>query len=293
MRKGLLGCAAACSALLGAACAVVAPRPRSEGRQRAWEYLRHFRYAHRGLYDPALGIPENSLSAFERAATLGFGSELDVHVTADGQLVVLHDSNIERMTGEQGIVERMTYEELSKLRLSGTGERIPLFSQVLDAYERIAPQLPLVVEIKTYDGNHAALTAAVMEELDRHVLPYCVESFDPRAVMWLRRNRPDVFRGQLSQNFCAEGQHSGKGLLIDVTATMLAGNVAARPDFVAFQWQDARMPQVLLATKVLGAAYAGWTLRSPDELLACEGRGGIGIFERFVPQAGSSAYSND
>ena len=179
--------------------------------------------------------------------------------------------------------KELTADEISQLRLAGTDERIPLFSEVIAVYERLAPQVPLIVEIKTYCGNHAELAQAVMAELDRHTVPYCVESFDPRAVIWLRRNRPEVFRGQLSQNFCAKQQHSGKGALVDVAATMLAGNVLARPDFVAFHWQDAEMAHVQLATRVLGAAYVGWTLRSMEELGECEGRGGIGIFERFVP----------
>ena len=48
--------------------------------------MRQFRYAHRGLYDKAAGIPENSLSAFSRAVAHGFGVELDVHLLRDGSL---------------------------------------------------------------------------------------------------------------------------------------------------------------------------------------------------------------
>ena len=51
--------------------------------------LRPYRYAHRGLYDLAKGVPENTLPAFRRAVDHGFGAELDVHLTADGRLVVI------------------------------------------------------------------------------------------------------------------------------------------------------------------------------------------------------------
>lgn len=279
--------------LLGAGCAVVAPRPRSYERERTWAYLRRFRYAHRGLHDLSRGIPENSIPAFERAASLGFGSELDVHLTSDKRLVVVHDSDLARLTGKQAIVEELAFPELARLSLGGTGERIPLFSEVLGAYERLGAKIPLIVEVKTRGDAYAQLTAAVMEELDRHALVFCVESFDPRVVRWLRLNRGDVFRGQLAQNFLRKGDGTGKGLLADCAATLLAGNVLTRPDFVAYRWGDALMPPVLLATEVMGAAYAGWTLHSPAELLACERRGGIGVFEGFVPDPQPSAYAND
>lgn len=285
MRKVLKAGILAGAGLLAAACAVVAPRPLSPERRRTWEYLRGFRYAHRGLHDNAIGVPENSLPAFELAARHGFGSELDVHLTSDGQLVVVHDSDLSRLTGEQGIVEDLTLEELSERRLLGTDERIPLFSAVLDLYDRLAPAAPLIVEVKTYGGNHAELTAATMAELDRHEHPYCVESFDPLAVRWLRANRGDVFRGQLAQDFMREGAHSGKGTHVDLALTILAGNAVTRPDFVAYRWSDASEPVPMLTTAVLGACYVGWTLHSADELLACERRGGIGIFEGFVPDA--------
>ena len=285
MRKILKADILAGAGLLAAACAVVAPRPLSTERGRTWEYLRGFRYAHRGLHDNAAGVPENSLPAFELAARHGFGSELDVHLTSDGRLVVVHDSDLSRLTGEQGIVEDMTLEELLERHLLGTDERIPLFSTVLDLYEHLAPEVPLIVEVKTNGGNHAELTAATMAELDRHGHPYCVESFDPLVVRWLRANRSDVFRGQLAQDFMREGAHSGKGMHVDLVLTLLAGNAATRPDFVAYRWSDASEPAPMLATAVLGARYVGWTLKSADELLACERRGGIGIFEGFVPDA--------
>lgn len=279
--------------LLGASCAVVAPRPRSYERGRTWAYLRRFRYAHRGLHDLRLGIPENSIPAFERAASLGFGSELDVHLTSDKRLVVVHDSDLMRLTGEKAIVEELAFPELARLRLSGTEERIPLFSEALDVYGQLDMKIPLIVEVKAKGDNYAQLAAAVVEELDRHALIFCVESFDPRVVQWLRLNRGDVFRGQLAQNFLSEADGTGKGLLADCAATLLAANVLTRPDFVAYRWSDALMPPALLATKVMGAAYVGWTLHSMAELLACERRGGIGIFEGFVPDSMPPSYPKD
>lgn len=292
-RKGLIEGFVVAAGLTGLAAAAVAPRPRSYERQRTWDYMRCFRYAHRGLHDSSLSIPENSLSAFERAASLGFGSELDVHLSADKKLVVIHDSDITRMCGVAGTVESLSSDELRALRLGGTSEKVPFFSEVLEVYERLAPRIPLIVELKVYRDNYADLCSAVMAELDKHALITCVESFDPRALQWLRANRGDVFRGQLAQNFLLKGDHSGRGPLIDAAASLLLLNVAARPDFIAYRYSDYFMPSSLLATKVMGGAYAGWTIKSEKDLVECERRGGIGIFEGFVPAVQSSAYSND
>lgn len=65
--------------------------------QPGWETFEHVRFAHRGLHGP--GVPENSLAAFRRAAEAGYGAELDVHLTADGYLAVIHDSDLARMCG--------------------------------------------------------------------------------------------------------------------------------------------------------------------------------------------------
>ena len=83
--------------------------------------MRQFRYAHRGLYDKAAGIPENSLSAFSRAVAHGFGVELDVHLLRDGSLAVFHDSDIRRMTGRavSGGSERGRARRLSAGRDGG------------------------------------------------------------------------------------------------------------------------------------------------------------------------------
>ena len=74
------------------------------------------RYAHRGFHSKP-EIPENSLPAFRRAIEYGFGSELDVHLIADGSLVIFHDEKLERQTGAKGEIEDYDITNLKKLRL--------------------------------------------------------------------------------------------------------------------------------------------------------------------------------
>ena len=146
---------------------------------RGWDKLEGVRYAHRGWHDkPA--VPENSLPAFRRAAEAGYGAELDVHLTKDGRLAVVHDSDLQRVCGQSGIVEDLTAAELAAYRLEGTEETIPFLEEVLPLFEDKAP---LVVEVKPSRGNHDVLTRTTMECLDRFRADYCVESFDPQVLV--------------------------------------------------------------------------------------------------------------
>ena len=70
-------------------------------------------YAHRGLHGD--GIPENSLPAFARASERGYGIELDVQLSADGEVMVFHDYTLGRMTGCEKKLCELTAEELKKL----------------------------------------------------------------------------------------------------------------------------------------------------------------------------------
>lgn len=241
--------------------------------------MRQFRYAHRGLYDKAAGIPENSLSAFSRAVAHGFGVELDVHLLRDGTLAVFHDSDIRRMTGRAGYLEDLSAEELGDYPLDGTGETIPQFCDVLALFEDTG--LPIIVELKSFRDNYAALTERTMRELDKFRVVYCVESFDPRCVAWVRKHRPEVIRGQLSQNFLKD---RGKlSLPMAFATTHLLSNIMVQPDFVAYRFKDRKMWAPRLCRRVYGAQRVYWTIRSKEELSIAESDGAIAIFEHFLP----------
>ena len=87
--------------------------------------LRGWRYAHRGLH--AEGRPENSMAAFRAALEGGYGIELDIHLLSDGELAVIHDSDLKRITGQEGNVEDLTAAQLKDYHLADTQETILCF----------------------------------------------------------------------------------------------------------------------------------------------------------------------
>lgn len=269
----------------------IAPRKQNDRLLlERWHEIARHRYAHRGLYNNEAGVPENSLLAFRAACEKGFGSEVDVHLTADNQLVVVHDSALDRLCGVQKIVEESTLEELRGLRLLATDEQIPTFEEVLEVYAWSGSgelPAPLIIEAKTRNNNAEQLTAKIMEALDLRPVRACIQSFDPRVLQWLRQNRPEMLRGQLSENFLIDRQTKHMNIATRAGATALFGNSVGRPDFIAYKFEDRKNPFVKLACNTMGAHLITWTVRNEEDMIASELEGAPVIFEGFVPSPSS------
>lgn len=117
--------------------------------------------------------------------------------------------------------------------------------------------------------------------MDLYNGPYCMESFDPRAVIWLRKNRPDIIRGQLSENWM------GKKLLIPGilkwALTYHIANLFIRPDFIAYKYADRKAFGTDICRKVMGIQGVSWTLKSMEEYETAVSEGWIPIFENCKP----------
>lgn len=243
------------------------------GHQRLQE-LREYSYAHRGLHNEKR--PENSMAAFRTAHEAGYGIELDIHLMKDGNLAVIHDSGLQRVAGADVKIEDLTVEDLPNYTLCGTDEHIPLFSQVLELYQGKAP---LIVELKTAGNNVKALCQATMDLLDRYEGLYCIESFDPRVTRWMRKNRPDIIRGQLSENWF----HSKNKLpwILKFVMTYHISNVFTRPDFIAYKYCDRKTFGTEICRKLWGVQGVSWTLKTRQEYDTAVEEGWIPIFEGF------------
>jgi glycerophosphoryl diester phosphodiesterase len=237
------------------------------------------RYAHRGYHNKP-SVPENSMAAFRRAVEHGLASEIDVHLLADGKLVVFHDDDLERETGVKGSIEAYDLSNLRKLRLEGTDEMIPTFDEVLNLYENSG--LALMIELKVVKGNYKALAKAVAERLDSYKGEYVVQSFDPRVLMTYRKLRPEVIRGQLSKNFLKSPEGLPFYQVMILTNLML--NRLTKPDFINYQFADRgnRILRRLVDRK--GYREVTWTIRSAEDLKSASADGCVPIFENIAPE---------
>ena len=238
--------------------------------------LRRWSYAHRGLHSE--GIPENSMAAFEAAKKAGYGVELDVHLLSDGNLAVIHDSSLERVTGLSGTVEELTAKQLRDCRLCGTEEIIPEFAHVLELFNGEAP---LIIELKTANGNHAQLTQAVCDLLESYSGPYCLESFDPRCILWLKKHRPNLIRGQLTEDYVGRKMKNAPFLLKWIMTENMA-NFLTKPDFVAYRYAD-RFCTLSNFFCLRRMTCVSWTITSQADYDKAVSEGWIPIFEGFLP----------
>ncbi len=232
-------------------------------------------YAHRGLWNDAR--PENSLAAFRAAADKGYGIELDVHLTADGALAVHHDDSLKRMTGVDLRIGQSSLEQIRACQLPN-GEPVPTFDEVLDA---VAGRVPLIVEVKVEGGNHAALSKAVYERMQRYDGPWCMESFSPSAVKWFRLNAPEIIRGQLAFD------HAGTGMtaflfLRNIGIASMLQNAYSRPDFVAFEARSVKWHTLSIhLLRRMKPWFVAWTVRSREEMEKNRKHYDLQIFEKF------------
>ena len=230
-------------------------------------------FAHRGLWDA--DAPENSLAAFEKAVSAGYGIEFDIHKTRDGHVVVFHDDTLTRMCGVDGKVEDKTLDELRALRLLGTEQGIPTLQELLALVDG---RVPLLVELKG-ESVETGLCPVANEILSGYTGDYLVESFNPMLLRWYKKHRPDVMRGQLFCNL-NNGRHIKK--VVYSMISVLLTNVLARPHFLARGLDSERNPSFLICKHVFGAPSYVWTVRKPEQMPkdAQEGM----IFEGLVPK---------
>ncbi len=217
--------------------------------------------AHRGLWRTG-GPPENSLAAFEAACARGYGVELDVRLTADGEAVVYHDETLDRLTAQSGLVEERTARDLTALVLLGSGQAIPTLAQALAV---IGGRTPLLVELKTPPGQEGLLEARVAGLLAAYGSPAGVLSFNAAALAWLAGHAPALPRGLNAQ-----------------TPRQLAAVPQARPAFLSVSRGLAGDRQVRAWRDKDGVAIA-WTARSAADAARLAGLVDNIIFEGFEP----------
>lgn len=238
--------------------------------------LRGWLYAHRGLHDGNKAVPENSMEAFRLAMDKGYGIELDVQLTRDGKLVVHHDGSLKRVCGVDKLIREADFAELPLLP---GGSRIPLFEEVL---QMVDGRAPIIVEVKHY-GGAARVAKAAHEALKGYKGAYCVESFDPTAVHYFRKNAPEIVRGQLASG--GKWDKASLNYPSYIALKYLLINVLSRPHFVAYSVPTDRSVSMWLMKKVFKPLLACWTVREQSVLDAAMKEGyQYPIFELFEPK---------
>ena len=238
--------------------------------------------AHRALHDVSNGRPENSRAAIRAAIDAGFGIEIDLQLSADGQAMVFHDYALDRLTREKGAVRLRSSAELSAIPLIGGDETIPTLSEVLDL---VAGQVPLLVEFKDQDGgmgpNVGPLEAAAAGPLSAYDGPLAVMSFNPHSVRELGRLLPQVPRGLTTSAYRPEDWP---------LPAKTCDRLREIPDyadsgacFISHEADDLSRPRVA-KLKDSGAQVLCWTIRSETQETAARSVAQNITFEGYLPR---------
>lgn len=219
--------------------------------------------AHRGYHDQASRRPENSGAAFLAAVDAGYGIELDVQLSADGEAMVFHDDTLDRLTTAVGPIKARTAANLGQIVLDGSDQTIPTLAQVLGL---VAGRAPVLIEIKenldTMLPGSGRLEAAVAKALTGYQGPVAVMSFNPHCVAEMARMAPGTARGITTEDYDPAAN-------VPIPAAVCAA-LRGIPDydrtqssFISHKATDLGRPRVA-ELKAQGAAVLCWTIRSAE-----------------------------
>jgi len=230
--------------------------------------------AHRGASGTC---PENTLVAFRRAAELGAHMiELDVQLTRDHEVVVMHDWTLDRTTDGTGAVGAFTFAELQCLDAGVwfdarfRGERVPSLAEVLAAVA-----LPVNVELKPVGDDGLVERALAVVDAAAAGARVVFSSFDASSLVRLRGRAPGARIGVLWEDAPID------------EAVRLAERVGARTLHVR---KDAITAAVVAAARAGGLGVLGWTVNDPRDYDRLDAAGVDGVFtdfpERFLHSPG-------
>lgn len=235
----------------------------------ASHWLRTVPVAHRGLWNES--VPENSLTAYERAIRAGYPIEIDVHMTLDGALVILHDDDLSRLCSVPGLVREKTSAQLRELTLLGTDEKIPFLKDVLDL---VAGRVPLLIEIKDHP-NIGPLEEKLVTMLRRYRGDFAIQSFHPFILRRIRKLAPEFLRGLLATWYYPAMPKWKQSLL-----RTLRSRVFCQPDFVSYD--IGHLPNKYATAKRFPLLC--WTVRDIATQRKAKSLGANIIFENFIPE---------
>jgi glycerophosphoryl diester phosphodiesterase len=223
-------------------------------------------FAHRGLHGGA--IVENSNGAFRAAAEGGYGIECDVQLSRDGEAMVFHDDDLDRLTNASGPVAARTAAELRAIRLYTSREVMPTLAEALQV---IGGRVPLLIEVKAPNRRVGPLCKAVARALDDYGGPVGIMSFNPEVGAWFAHRVPARLRGLVVS------ERGKKGLRGRIERRLALWR--SRADFLAYDISD--LPSSFAAAaRRRGVCVYTWTVRTEPERTRAAAQADQIIFER-------------
>lgn len=225
-------------------------------------------FAHRGLHDLNKTCWENTPSAFQGAIDAGYGIECDVHLTADGEVIVFHDKDLKRLTGTDGMVHEKTAAEMGALAIGGTTDRPQTLGQLL---AQVGGRVPLLIELKGVRGHDEGLVEAVGKALADYRGPAAIMSFDHWLIRDFAKFAPGIPAGLTA---CGKGVKD-----LENHFSMLGHGIS----FTSFAVNELPNPFTDFVRTRLGMPVLTWTVRDGHGVALTQAHADQMTFEGFLP----------
>ena len=235
--------------------------------------------AHRALHDAARGIIENTPSAVDAAIARNYAIEVDIQLTSDGEAVVFHDDDLDRLTTATGPVPARSLAQMQAIELRGTADRTMTLAELL---ARVGGRVPLIIEMKShFDGNTAVADRAA-QVLAGYAGPAALMSFDPDLVAAIRKLAPAIPRGITMERRYDDPEWAGLSAATKFAFGNLLHFPRTMPDFVAHYVKELPAPAASLA-HMTGRPLLTWTVRTEADRATAQRHADQMIFEGFLP----------
>jgi glycerophosphoryl diester phosphodiesterase len=249
-------------------------------RRLAWLTARPI--AHRGLHD-GVAVIENTPSAVQAAVEAGYGVEVDLQVTADGEAMVHHDEALGRLTEGAARLAETSAAALRKVPFRQTADRMMTLGELLDL---VGGRTSLLLEMKTrWDGDERLVdrVAAVLRTASMRSASVAVMSFDPLHTARMAERLPDVVRGIVAESWHRGGHGDAPSAGERGRLRYLQSAIRTRPHFIAYHVRDLPGVAPAIARQVFGLPLLAWTVRTPDDRERAARWADQIIFEGFRP----------
>jgi len=236
--------------------------------------------AHRGLHDAAQGIIENTAGAVRAAIVGGYGIEVDLQVSADGEAMVHHDAELGRLIEGGGRLDALSAAELKRVAFRDTAEPMLTLGNLCDL---VGGRVTLVPELKSRFDGDVTLPARVAAILNAYKGPVAPMSFDPMQLHVLRQKAPRLPRGIVAAKYRPHPYWDQMPPWLRYSMGSLLPALTARPNFVAYAFNDLPALAPRFARHILCLPLLTWVVRSERERQQAARWADQVIFEGFRP----------
>jgi glycerophosphoryl diester phosphodiesterase len=228
----------------------------------ALDWLTAHPVAHRGLHDAATGVIENTAGAVRAAVEAGYGIEVDLQISADGEAMVHHDPELGRLTEGTDRLDSLSAAALKRVKFLGSDERMLTLGELCDL---VAGRATMLLELKSRFDGDGRLPARAATVLAGYAGPAAPMSFDPLQLSVLRQKAPRLPRGIVAAKYHPHPYWDQMQPWLRYGMGSLIPAVLGRPNFVAYAVDNLPALAPTIARHVLCLPLLTWVVRSQSE----------------------------